>query len=78
MSDTTIHNIHISYDESHERVKDFVKYLKAEERKEEMKAYYEEAIHSEDNKIHLNDKLGNEFTLECTNEHRCNLKLRGM
>jgi len=78
MSDTTIHNIHVSYDESHERVKNFVKYLKAEERKEEMRAYYEEANHSEDNKIHLNDKLGNEFTLECIDEHRCNLKLRGM
>ena len=78
MSDTTIHNIHISYDESHGRVRDFVKYLKAEERKEEMKAYYEEACHSEDNKIHLNDKLGNEFTLECSDEHRCSLKLRGM
>lgn len=79
MSDTTIHNIHISYDESHERVKNFVDYLKDEERKDEMKSYYEEAHnHSKDNKIHLNDKFGNEFTLECGGEHSCQLRLRGM
>jgi len=78
MSDTIIHNIRISYDESHERVIDFVKYLKDEKRKEELKAYYTEARHSENNKIHLNDKFGNEFTLECTAEHKCDLRLRGM
>jgi hypothetical protein len=79
MSDIIIHNINISYDESHERVRDFVKYLQNEERREEVKAYYDEAYHrSKDNKIHLNDKFGNEFTLECTNEHNCHLGLRGM
>lgn len=78
MSDTIIHNIRISYDESHERVIDFVKYLKDEKRKEELKSYYNEARHSENNKIYLNDKFGNEFTLECTGEHKCDLRLRGM
>ncbi len=73
-----MHNIRVSYDESHERVRDFVKYLQASERKEELKAYYEEAKRSSDRKIHLNDKFGNEFTLECTGEHICNLRLRGM
>jgi hypothetical protein len=78
MSDIVIHNIRISYDESHERVRNFVKYLQREEGKEEMRAYYEEARHSKDNKIHLNDKFGNEFTLEKTGEHNCSLRLRGM
>ena len=79
MSDIIIHNIRISYDESHERVRNFVKYLQNSERKEEIKAYYEEARHhSKDNKIHLNDKFGNEFTLECNGEHICYLRLRGM
>jgi hypothetical protein len=78
MSDIIIHNIHISYDESHGRVRDFVKYLQDEKRKEELRAYYEEAKHNKDNKIHLNDKFGNEFTLERTGEHNCLLRLRGM
>ena len=68
----------ISYDESHERVRNFVDYLKDEKRKEEIKAYYEETKHSKDNKIHLNDKFGNEFTLEKIGEHNCTLRLRGM
>ena len=78
MSDLVIHNINVSYDESHDRVRDFVKYLKDDDRREEMKAYYDEAHHSHDGKIHLNDKHGNEFTLECDGEHHCNLHLRGM
>lgn len=78
MTDITMHNIRISYDESHERVRNFINYLKDEDRKEELKAYYEEAHHSVDNKIHLNDKEGNEFTLESVGEHLCTLRLRGM
>jgi len=77
MSDLIIHNINISYDESHQRVRDFVKYLQGEERKEEMKAYYNEARRSKDGKIHLNDKIGNEFTLICGDNHNCTLRLRG-
>ena len=78
MSDIIIHNINISYDESHDRVREFVKYLQDEKRKDEMKAYYDEAKRDSKNKIHLSDKLGNEFTLECTGEHNCHLGLRGM
>ena len=78
MSDIIIHNIRISYDESHERVRNFVKYLQGENQTEELKAYYEETKRNQDNKIHLNDKFGNEFTLECNGEHICNLRLRGM
>lgn len=78
MSDIIIHNVRVSYDESHERVRNFVKYLQSSERKEELKAYYKEAHQSVDNKIHLNDKSGNEFTLECNGEHNCTLRLRGM
>jgi hypothetical protein len=79
MTDTIIHNIRISYDEEHERVRDFIEYLKNDKRKEELRAYYEEARHrGQDNKIHLNDKFGNEFTLECHGEHLCSLRLRGM
>ena len=78
MSDLTIHNINVSYDESHQRVRDFVTYLKSDKRKEEMKAYYDEARHSKDEKIYLNDKIGNEFTLVCDDNHNCILRLRGM
>ncbi|MEI6581164.1 MAG: hypothetical protein WCO07_03275 [bacterium] len=78
MSDTVIHNINISYDESHEEVRDFVNYLKSDKRKDEVKAYYEEARHSPGNKIHLSDKFDNEFTLICEHEHVCYLRLRGM
>jgi len=73
MTDITIRNIRISYDESDERVRSFIDYLKNEKRKEELKAYYKEAQHSEDNRIYLNDKLGNEFTLESIGEHLCTL-----
>ena len=78
MSDTVIHNINVSYDESHERVKSFVKYLKDEDRKEEMKAYFNQAKHNSDGKMHLADKDGNEFTLVCTEGYNCTLRLRGM
>lgn len=78
MTDTFIHNIRVSYDEEHERVRNFVTYLKKEESKDEMKAYYEEARRNKDNKIHLNDKLGNEFTLTYISNYNCELRLRGM
>ena len=78
MSDLVIHNINISYDESDERVRDFVKYLKGVERKEEMKAYFEKTKNSENNKINIDDKFSNEFTLEYLGGHNCTLKLRGM
>lgn len=78
MSDTIIHNIKVSYDESHDRVKNFVEYLKNEKRREEMKAYYEEAKRSPHFKMHINDEHNNEFTLECEGDHRCDLRLRGM
>jgi len=78
MSDLIIHNINVSYDESHERVRNFVKYLQSDSRKEEMKAYYDEAKHSSEGKIHLNDKDGNEFTLVYNGGYNCTLRLRGM
>ena len=78
MTDIVFHNTHVSYDESHERVRNFVVYLKDEKRKDEMKAYYEQALKAADNKIHLNDKFGNEFTLICNSGHNCELRLRGM
>jgi hypothetical protein len=78
MSDTVIHNIKVSYDESFQEVLDFAKYLKSEKRKDEMKSYYEEARHSPEYKIYLSDKNGNEFALICDIEHICRLGLRGM
>lgn len=78
MSDIVIHNINVSYDENHERVRNFVEYLQGERMKDEMKAYYEEARVTEDGKIHLNDKMNNEFTLICKENHICFLRLRGM
>lgn len=78
MTDIVFHNTRVSYDESHERVRKFVIYLKDEKRKEEMKSYYEEALKSPDNKIHINDEHGNEFTLICNSGHNCELRLRGM
>jgi hypothetical protein len=76
MSDTFIHNIRISYDESDERVRDFVGYLKDEKRKEEMKKYYGEA--RQNNKIYINDSFNNEFTLTYVGNYNCSLGLRGM
>ncbi|MEI8270470.1 MAG: hypothetical protein WCG45_03810 [bacterium] len=78
MSDIIIHNIRISYDETDERVRNFVKYLKSEDRKEELRSYYNKARNEEgDGQIYLSDKSGNEFNLECTGEHICHLNLRG-
>ena len=78
MSDAIIHNIRISYDETDDRVRNFVKYLKNEDRKEEVKSYYESARNAgSDGQIYLSDKFGNEFSLECSGEHICHLNLRG-
>ena len=78
MSDTVIHNIKISYDESHQEVRDFANYLKSDKRKEEMRGYYEEARNNREFKIYLCDIKGNEFTMICDLEHICRLGLRGI
>lgn len=78
MSDIVIHNIRVSYDETDERVRDFVKYLRGEGRKEELREYHNKALQvKEDNKIYLSDRAGNEFTFKCTREHNCTLGFRG-
>jgi len=78
MTDTTIHNIRVSYDESDERVRNFIHYLKNESRKEELLADYEKTQQAPENQIYLEDSLGNEFTFFCGKSHNCSLKLRGM
>ncbi len=78
MSDLVIHNINVSYDESDERIRNFVKYLKSDIRKEEMKDYFEKVKNTKDKKININDSFDNEFTLEYINGYNCFLKLRGM
>ncbi len=78
MTDKTIHNIHVSYDESHERIRNYIEYLKSDKRKDELKGYYEEAKQKTDGKIHINDQMNNEFTLICDTNHNCTLRLRGM
>lgn len=78
MSDLVIHNVNISYDESDERVRNFIVYLKNPDRKEEMRKYYEQARQNLEHKAYLTDKLGNEFTLVCGDGHNCTLRLRGM
>ena len=78
MSDTIVHRINISYDESFPEVGDFVKYLKREGAIDEMKSYHDQARKNPDHKIYMNDKKGNEFTLTCEHEHICRLGLRGM
>jgi len=78
MSDTVVHNIKISYDESDERVRKFVTYLKSASMKEAMKSYYNQSQASSDKKININDEDGNEFTLACNENHICTLRLRGM
>jgi len=77
MTDITIHHISLSYDEAHERVRNFVKYLSDSKRKEELKSYCQEAKHSADRKIHLNDTQENEFTLEYRGNSNYSLRLRG-
>ncbi len=78
MSDLVVHNINLSYDESDERVRNFVKYLKSEIRTEEMKTYFKEVSESQDKKINISDQFNNEFTLKYLGGHNCSLKLRGM
>jgi hypothetical protein len=77
MTDKTIHNIRLSYDESDERVRNFVEYLKSEARKDVVKNYYESTMSRPEKLQYINDEFGNEFILTCTNGHNCALKLRG-
>ena len=78
MSDTVINHINVSYDESDERVRNFVKYLKNENRKEEIRNNYQKARQNPEGKLYLSDEAGNEFTLVCTEMYNCTLGLRGM
>ncbi|MFA6324766.1 MAG: hypothetical protein WCX46_00880 [Candidatus Paceibacterota bacterium] len=78
MSDIVVHHINISYNESDERVRNFVKYLKNEERKDEMSEYFNKVKNSPDGKIYLKDIDGNEFSLFYNGGYNCALNLRGM
>lgn len=76
MTDTVIHSIRVSYDQTDERVRNLVTYLKNDNRKDEMLGYYNSAkeINPEEKYIVL---FGNEFSLVCDSSHKCVLKLRG-
>lgn len=76
MSDIIIHHFNISYDESDERVVNFVKHLKYAEG--ELEGYYDKTIADKSGKIFVSDKDGNEFALVCNPGHNCALTLRGM
>jgi hypothetical protein len=78
MSDIVVHHINISYDEADERVRSFVKYLKSEDRKAEIEAYFSQAKQSPEGRLYINDKKDNEFTLVCANGYNCTLGLRGI
>lgn len=78
MTDITMHNLRVSYDETHERVRKFIEYLKSDKRKEELKSYYDEAKNKSDHKIHINDERNNEFTFIYEGNYKCTIRLRGM
>ena len=78
MSDTVVHNIKIAYDESDERVRNFIAYLKSIKMRDEIRKYHDEALRGVDKKINIVDDEGNEFTLTCADLHLCTLRLRGM
>lgn len=75
MTDVTIHSIRLSYDETDERVRSFVNFLK--NRKEEFISYHNlaKSIFPEEKYI---VRGGDEFSLVCDRNHKCILKLRGM
>jgi hypothetical protein len=76
MTDTIIHHINISYDETDERVRKFIDYLKSEKRKQEMEGYYGSARASNPAEKYVL-AFGHEFSFVCDGSHRCVLKLRG-
>ncbi|HEU0085939.1 MAG TPA: hypothetical protein VFQ59_03210 [Candidatus Paceibacterota bacterium] len=78
MSDIIIHHIKLTYDETDERVRDFVKHLKADKEKEDMEQYYLEAMMQKEGKLNIEDMHGNEFTFYCQQGHMCRVGLRGM
>jgi len=78
MKNTTIHNIDLSYDDTHERVANFAEHFKSESRKDEFKAYCKLAKENDDYKMHLSDRDGNEFTLEYKGDGQYNLRLRDL
>lgn len=78
MSDTVVHNIKLSYDESDDRVRAYVSYLRGASAAENLKKYHDEALKSTEHKIYLSDENGNEFTFTCDQVHICHLRTRGM
>lgn len=76
MTDTVIHSIRVSYDQTDDRVRKLVSYLKGDDKKNEMMAYYNNAkeIHPDKKYITL---FGDDFSLTCDSSHKCILKLRG-
>lgn len=78
MSDLIIHHIKVSYDESDERVRSFIKHLQGDKGRDDLEKYYQEALEQKDGKLHVEDTAGNEFTFHCRSGHICSVRLRGM
>ncbi len=76
MSDTIIHHINVSYDESDPRVTAFVKQLQHSP-PADMEACYKKSLSEKGGKFYVSDREGNEFTVVSSEGHNCRIYLRG-
>lgn len=76
MVNKSIHGIDVEYDEESETVKSYLEHLEYSLSHKEMEAFIESAKHNSLNKTHLEDKYGNEFTLEYKDDYSCLIRKR--
>jgi hypothetical protein len=78
MTNKNIHGFEIEYDENSDIVKSYLEHLEYSLSHDEMKAFIDDAKHSDFKKIHLEDKHENKFTLECKDDEKFLLRKRSI
>ena len=76
MTETLVHNINVSYDDSNFTTNHFVAYLKSDSMRNAVHPFFDAARKSFDYKISFKDKQGNEFYLKYLGDKKVNLALK--
>ncbi len=75
MTETEVHNINISYDETHFPTCHFIEYLKTREMREKAEEYFDLAKKSFDFKIEIKGNQGYDYDLKYIGDDKYNLSL---
>ena len=76
MVNKNIHGVDVTYNEESDTTKAYLDHLEYSVSHEELRAFIDSAKHNPLHKTHLEDKYGNQFTLEYKSDYNCLLRKR--